>query len=61
MSSMASRPEILRERLLRFGRLTSLSLKTIDDGLSSRCPHIPEQTVPNFHPNKKDLGTIHDH
>ena len=35
-SSTASRREILRERLLRFGGLALLSLKTIDDGLSSR-------------------------
>ena len=36
-SSMASRHEILHERLLHFGGLSSLSLKTIDvDGLSSQ-------------------------
>ena len=34
-SSMVSRHEILREHLC-FGRLSLLSLKTIDDGLSSQ-------------------------
>ena len=35
-SSTASRRELLRERLLRYGRLSLLSLKTIDDGLPSQ-------------------------
>ena len=62
-SSMVSRHEILREHLC-FGRLSLLSLKTIDDELSSQsrlgvC--IPQQTLPNFLPNKKDLDMIRDH
>ena len=59
-SIIVSRHEVLREHLC-FGRLSLLSLKTIDDGLSSQsrlgvC--ILQQTLPNFLPNKKDLEMI---
>ena len=59
-SSTENRREILRERLLHFGRLSLLSLQMIDDGLSSRSGpqwclglHIPQQTLPNFRPFKR--------